>query len=113
MNKSGIEPLSDRVLVRPDDSALKKKTTLIEIPDTVDDRYNLAQVMGTLIAAGPVAWGEEKRLYGKDVAVQPGERVMFAKFAGTQIKGADGVTYRLIYDRDVTAKVKDEVTMEL
>ena len=37
-----------------------------------------------------------------------GERVLFAKYGGKIVSGADGETYRLLNDKDITAIVRDE-----
>ncbi len=54
VNKSGITPILDRVIVKPD--VIKEETGSIYIPKQVRDKHAMAQTIGTFIAAGPDAW---------------------------------------------------------
>lgn len=114
-NTSGIRPCGDRVLVLPD--KIDQKVGMIEIPDTVAERHGLAQIIGTVVAIGPDAWTHftEK---GKEGAVvrgfsnpfaKVGDKVMFAKYGGLQVRGKDEKEYRLINDIDVTAIVDSDL----
>jgi co-chaperonin GroES (HSP10) len=127
MSKSGIWPAGDRVLVKPDPIDDGIKTQKIELPDFVKAKYEQAQATGTLIAVGPDAFshvtentyvihdGGREELVEKKVRgySQPfanvGDRVAFAKYSGLRVKGADGESYIILNDEDITAKVSDEV----
>lgn len=116
MNESGIYPMGDRVLIRPDE--VKYEGTIV-IPETEQEKYANAQSIGVLIAVGPDAWidhvdrdkdGQIKTVRGfKSHFAKPGDRIAFAKYGGIQMKGKDGVDYRLMNDTDVTAKVDKEI----
>lgn len=100
LNLSGIDPLEYKVLVLPkkDDGTIKLKSGLtIYKPDDVTERDQNAATEGVLIAASPVAFRYED---GAPVP-QVGQTVIFAKYAGNSIEGADGQTYRLMNDKDV------------
>jgi chaperonin GroES len=104
-NQSGIQPLGYRVLVRPD--ALEEKTKGgIVIAQTIKETHDRAQQTGILVAVGEGAW----RDYAKPWA-EVGQRVMFAKYGGAHLTGADGVLYRLLNDEQITATVADNVSL--
>lgn len=100
-NTSGLEPVEYKVLVKPDE--VKEKIGSIYIPETAQEQKGLAEVKGTLIAVGGRAFED----FGEGKP-QPGQRVLFAKYGGKVVSGADGKTYRLLTDKDITCKVLDE-----
>lgn len=104
MNTSGIEPLDQRVLVRPD--PVQDKIGNILLPDSAKEAEKYATVRGTLIAAGVNAWAEAKadRVFK---APEPGARVMIAKYGGVMLTGDDGAEYRIMNDEDVVAVLRD------
>ena len=114
-NKSGIRPCGDRVLILPD--RVDTKVGMIEIPDTIQERHGLAQIIGTVVAIGPDAWTHftEKNSNGTVVRgfsgafAKVGDKVMFAKYGGLQVRGKDEQEYRLINDIDVTALVDSDL----
>ena len=77
-----LRPLQDRVLIR---RAEPKATSAggIFIPDTVQEK----PVEGEVTAAGPGARNKDGTLQPMDV--KPGDRVLFAKWSGTEIKLED------------------------
>lgn len=119
MNKSGIHPVGDRVLIKPD-SIEEVTTGGIIIPGTVGDMHAMAQSIGTLVDVGADAWIHyvEKDREGATVKRQsysqpfahPGDRVAFAKYGGLQVEGKDGQVYRLMNDEDITAIVEEGVS---
>jgi chaperonin GroES len=118
MNKSGIHPSGDRVLIKPDEIEKKTEGGII-IPETVGELHAMAQSIGTFIEAGPDAYIDhvEKDAEGRITKIvgykghfaKPGDRVAFAKYGGLQVIGKDGETYRLMNDVDVTAVVEEGV----
>jgi chaperonin GroES len=107
MNTSGFVPLDLRVLVLPD-SVEKVTAGGIIIPEAHADSKKMAMMFGTVIAVGENAWEEASARSAKFVAPQPGDRVVFAKYGGVVIEGADKVEYRLMNDVDVIGKVLEE-----
>jgi len=104
MNPSGIEPTEYKVLIEQDKVEEKTKGGII-LPDEHKDRQQFAQVRGRIVAMSPFAFPYEKD-WPDDTKPQPGDRVMFAKFAGADVEGADGKTYRIANDKDVTAVLR-------
>ena len=97
LNTSGIDPIEYKVLVRPDTVENRTKRG-IELPDETVDARRRAVSIGTLVAASPYAFNFEAGME----PVIPGTRVLYAKYAGGEIKGpADGITYRVMSDKDI------------
>lgn len=125
MNKSGIYPCGDRVLVKPDTLEEKTEGGII-IPATDRDRHQMAQATGVLVAMGPDVWThsietverlidgawkevERKRTGYSEPFAKVGDRVSFAKYAGLQVTGEDGESYRILNDEDITTVVSEKV----
>lgn len=104
MNSSGITPLDVRVLVKPDRVEEKTKGGII-LPDQHKEQQKWATMKGTLVAVGVNAWAEAKQ--GGFVPPEPGARVMFAKYGGVNLEGADGDEYRIMNDEDVVASLEE------
>lgn len=74
-----LNPLHDRVVVKRTDAETKTATGLI-IPDNVAEKPD----QGTVVAVGPGRRTPEGTLIPTSVSV--GDRVLFGKFAGQQVK---------------------------
>jgi chaperonin GroES len=96
--KTNIRPLEDRILVRPEEG---EETTVsgIVIPDTAKEKPQ----EGTVLAVGP---GKRSETSGEiiQVDVKEGDRVMYSKYGGTEIK-VDGEELLILSARDVLAVV--------
>lgn len=102
-NTSGVYPTEYKVLVQPVKVEEKTKGGII-LPDEHKDREQFAQMEGVLVAISPLAFTyADAKDWGDAEKPKPGDRVMFAKFAGAAIKGRDGADYRIINDKDVSA----------
>lgn len=99
MNQMGILPAGHRLLVLPDEEVESLGSGLIEIPESIKERYHLVQTKGKLVAIGSTCWPDQEPW----AAV--GDTVMFAKYAGLVVKGLDDKQYRLINDDDLIAIV--------
>ena len=90
-----MKPLNDRVLVKRLESEEKTAGGLF-IPDTAKEKPS----KGEVIACGPGKLNEK----GERVAmeVKPGDVVLFAKYAGTEIK-VDGVDHIIMREDDILA----------
>ena len=125
MNKSGVNPVGDRVLVKPDVINEKTEGGII-IPNEFKDKHQLAQMAGVLVAVGPDAWTHtvtvieryidgawkpvERKTSGYSVPfAEVGDRVCFAQYNGRNFEGSDGETYRLLNDEDITGTVSEAV----
>ena len=125
MNKSGIYPAGNRVLILADliDDGLK--TDMIELPKDIKEKYQSAVASGVMVEAGPDAFMHrvemvydstgamtEKRVssYSTPFAAE-GDRISFAKYAGQKYTGKDNKRYLVMLDDDITCKLDDEVEL--
>lgn len=106
-NPSGIDPSLDRVLVYPESLEEVTPGGLV-IPMTILEDHMQAQTAGNLVAVGPDSWTDYS-----GPAAKVGDRVMFAKYAGQIVLGEDGKEYRILNDRDITAKISKGVSFSL
>lgn len=88
-----IRPINDRILViRVEEE--KKTAGGIIIPDTAKEKPQ----EGKVVAVGPGKIGDDgKRL---PLEVKKGDRVLFSKYAGTEIK-IDGVEHMFMREDDI------------
>lgn len=102
-NESGVFPTEYKVLISPIRVDEKTKGGII-LPDEHKDREQFAQMQGTLVAISPLAFTyADKNDWGDAAKPKPGDKVLFAKFAGAAVKGKDGNDYRLVNDKDIAA----------
>jgi chaperonin GroES len=92
-----LEPMVDRVIVKPIEKEEVTKGGLV-IPDTAKERPQ----EGEVIAVGPGRFSEDGKRIPLDV--KKGDRVIYAKFAGTELK-YDNVDYLVLREGDILAKV--------
>ncbi len=78
-----LRPLGDRVVVKPLEEEERTKGGIV-LPDTAKEKPQHGEVM----AVGPGEWDEDgqKRL---PLDVKVGDRVLFAKYSGTEFKMDD------------------------
>jgi len=93
-----LRPLHDRVLVRRVEQEAKTTGGII-IPDTAQEK----PMEGEVIAAGPGARGEDGKVHPLDV--NTGDRVLFGKWSGTEIK-IDGEELMILKESDVMGIVE-------
>jgi chaperonin GroES len=74
-----MRPLNDRILIKRIEEKEQKKGTII-IPDTAKEK----PMEGKVIAVGAGAMNKEGKRTPLEVKV--GDRVLFGKYAGTEIK---------------------------
>lgn len=103
---SGIDPVEYNVLVKPKQVEEKTAGGLF-IPDDTKEREQYAMTEGVLVAASPAAftfnyegWPDEGRV------PQVGDRVLFARYQATEVKGVDGDTYWLMKDKSIAGVMK-------
>ncbi|MGB8647842.1 MAG: co-chaperone GroES [Anaerolineae bacterium] len=93
-----IRPLADRVIVEPLD---REETTAggILLPETAKEKPQ----EGLVAAAGPGRWDEDgKKRLPLEVAV--GDRVVYAKYSGAEIKLGDK-KYLILGEKDILAVI--------
>jgi chaperonin GroES len=88
-----FRPLHDRVVVKRIEAEEKTAGGII-IPDTAKEKPQ----QGEVVAVGPGGRDEAGKLIPIDV--QPGDRVLFGKWSGTEVK-IDGVEYLIMKESDI------------
>jgi chaperonin GroES len=95
--KHTLRPLADRVVVRPVEREEKTASGIV-LPDTAKEKPQEAEV----IAVGPGRLEDGKRV-ALDVKV--GDRVLYSKYAGTEVK-VDGEELLILRESDILAIVE-------
>ena len=90
-----IRPLHDRLIVKRLDEEEKTKGGII-IPDTAKEK----PLEGTVVAVGNGRILEDGKVRPMDV--KAGDKVLFGKYAGTEIK-IDGTEHLILNENDVLA----------
>ena len=93
-----FRPLHDRVVVRRIEADAKTKGGII-IPDTVKEKPQ----EGEVVAVGPGGRDESGKL--TPVELKPGERVLFGKWSGTEVK-IDGEELLIMKETDVMGVIE-------
>src|SRR3989442_2985421 len=94
----GLEPLEDRVVVKALEEGTQRTPTGIIIPDTAKEKPQ----EGEVVAVGPGRFEDGKRI---PVDVKVGDRVIYSKYGGTEVK-VEGDEYLILSARDVLAIIK-------
>ena len=92
-----IQPLADRVVVKPLEEAEQKKGSII-IPDTAKEKPQ----QGKIVAVGPGKLTDD----GKRVKleVKKGDKVLYGKYSGTEVT-IDSDEYLIMRESDILAIV--------
>jgi chaperonin GroES len=93
-----IRPLQDRVIVKRVEEEEKTKGGII-IPDSAKEK----PAEGKVIAVGKGKIGEDGKLQPLDV--KPGDRILFSKYAGTEVK-VDGEENLIMREDDILGVIE-------
>jgi chaperonin GroES len=93
-----VRPLHDRVVVRRIEEEQKTPGGVI-IPDTAKEK----PMQGEVVAVGPGARNERGEIVPLDV--KPGDRVLFGKWSGTEVK-LDGEELLIMKESDIMGVVE-------
>jgi chaperonin GroES len=91
-----IQPLADRVVVKPAEAESQRPSGLY-VAETAKEKPQ----RGTIVAVGPGKY-EDGKLVEMNVAV--GDTVLFAKYAGTEIRLNDEDVL-IMSEKDILAKI--------
>ena len=94
-----LQPLDDRIVVRPNESEETTASGLV-IPDTAKEKPQ----EGEVLAVGPGRFDDEgeKRI---PLDVKVGDTVLYSKYGGTEVKYS-GEEYLILSARDVLAVIE-------
>lgn len=98
MNNPNITPLHDRVLIKRVEKEAKSSGGIV-LPDTVGEK----PTEGTVIATGPGKVDEKGNI--RPLTVQKGDRVLFSRYGGTEVK-IDDEEYLIVREDDLLAVIK-------
>jgi len=94
-----FRPLHDRVVVKRVEAESKTASGII-IPDNAKEKPS----EGEVVAVGPGGRDEAGKLIPVDVTI--GDRVLFGKWSGTEVK-LDGVEYLIMKESDIMGVLVD------
>ncbi len=95
-----IRPLADRVVIKPQEREERTKGGIF-LPDTASKEKPQE---GVVMAVGEGRLDDNGRRV--PVSVKAGDRVLFAKYAGTEIK-LDDEEYLILAEKDILAVVQE------
>jgi len=91
-----IQPLGDHVLIKPLEAEEKTKGGIL-LPDTAKERPQEGEVIavgkGRILENGTV----------QPLEVKVGDRVLYSKYAGTEINTKEGEEFLIIKEEDILA----------
>lgn len=117
VNTSGIRPLGHHVLCLTEgksETAKELEKIGLAMPEGEEKRHILAEMTGTVVEVGSSAW----RAFDKAADLppspwaKPGQKVLFAKYAGVILRGKDKQVYRMVNDEDIVAVLDDDLEIK-
>ncbi len=96
-----LQPLANRVVVKPIEEEERTPSGLV-LPETAKEKPQ----KGEVLAVGPGEWNDEgdERI---PMSVKVGDKVIFAKYAGTEVK-VDGEKLLILRESDILAIITEE-----
>jgi len=98
LSKVKIQPLGDRVLVKPMEAKEMKRGGII-IPDSAKEKPQ----EGTIAACGKGKTTDEGKVIALDVKV--GDKILYGKYSGSEIK-LDDEDYLIMHQDDILGILK-------
>jgi len=98
LTKVKLQPLGDRVLVKPVEAKETKRGGII-IPDSAKEKPQ----EGLVIATGKGKTTEDGKLLAMDV--KPGDKILYGKYSGSEVK-LDDAEYLIMHQDDILGILK-------
>ena len=98
LTKVKIQPLGDRVLVKPAEQKETKRGGVI-IPDSAKEKPQ----GGLIVATGKGKTTDEGKVLPMDV--KPGDKILYGKYSGSEIK-IDDEDYLIMHQDDILGILK-------
>jgi chaperonin GroES len=92
------EPLGDRVVIKQSDSEEVSRGGLV-IPDSAKEKPQ----EGEVLAIGPGRLTDEGKRIPMELKV--GDKILYSRYAGTEVKGDDDDELLVLRESDILAKV--------
>ncbi len=93
-----LQPLGDRIVVKPKDEDTQTTPSGLVIPDTAKEKPQL----GDVLSVGPGDFQDGARV---PMDVEVGDIVVYSKYGGTEVK-YEGEDYLILSSRDVLAVLR-------
>ncbi|MCM8798845.1 MAG: co-chaperone GroES [Candidatus Omnitrophica bacterium] len=97
-SKISVQPLGDRVLVKPLEAGNKTKSGIV-LPDTAKEKPQ----EGEIVAVGKGRLLENGEI--RPLEVKVGDKVLYGKYSGTEIT-LDDQEYLILREEDILAIIK-------
>jgi len=94
-----LQPLADRIIVKPLEAEDVTKGGIV-LPDTAKEKPQEGQVIA--VGAGKVLDNGQTQI----LTVKPGDRVLYGKYSGTEVRTKEGEDLLIMREDDVLAIVK-------
>ncbi|MGC8929945.1 MAG: co-chaperone GroES [Dictyoglomus sp.] len=94
-----LRPIGDRVVVKVIEQEEKTKGGIV-LPDTAKEKPQQGRVIA--VGAGRILDNGQK----VPLEIKEGDRVIFAKYAGTEVK-IEGEEYLILSERDILAVIEE------
>ena len=94
-----IKPLGERIVLKVMESEEKTKSGIV-LPDTAKEKPQMGKVLA--VGSGRVLENGQR----VPLEVKVGDKVLFAKYAGTEVK-IDGEEYMVLKENDVLAIIPE------
>ncbi len=94
-----IKPLGERIVIKVLEGEEKTKSGIV-LPDTAKEKPQMGEILA--VGTGKTLENGEK----VPLEVKVGDKVLFAKYAGTEVK-LDGEEYMVLKESDVLAILAD------
>jgi len=94
-----IKPLGERIVLKVMESEEKTKSGIV-LPDTAKEKPQMGKVLA--VGSGRVLENGQR----VPLEVKVGDKVLFAKYAGTEVK-LDGEEYMVLKENDVLAIIPE------
>ncbi|UOF81787.1 co-chaperonin groeS [Caudoviricetes sp.] len=99
--KHGLKALEYKVIVHPVKVEERTKGGIV-LPDIVVEKDQNSAMEGTIVDISPLAFTyAEWPADASKPAV--GDKVIFSRYSGINVKGNDGLEYRIMNDKDIVA----------
>lgn len=102
--KPGIRPVEYYVVIAPEATEERTKGGII-LTASKRETDEIATQRGRIVAMSPLAWTFAD---GDAHAGKVGDVVLFGRYAGSLVEGADGRNYRICRDKDVAAIYEEQ-----
>ena len=100
MAEVNLKPLADRVVVEPIEQEGTTASGIV-LPETAKEKPQ----EGRILAVGPGRMDDDGKRWPLDV--KEGDKVLFAKYAGTEVKLPDDRKILVLKESDILAIVED------